>query len=252
MNTFSPHTYTPPGDLLRDRVILVTGASSGLGRAASLAYARHGATVALLARDEQKLEAVYDEILAAGGAEPAMFPFDLSVADDRGLETLAGTIGHHLKRLDGLLHSAHSFFSLTPLALQTLDQWLSLFRVNLIASFALTRACLPLLKEAPDASVVFTGDNHGHEPAAYWGGYAISKYGLEALTRIWADEMENTPQLRINTLIPGSVASPMRARTHPGLPLDTPPSIEQILPYYLYLMGPDSSGIRGQILPCQG
>ncbi len=252
MNTFSPHTYTPPGDLLRDRVILVTGASSGLGRAASLAYARHGATVALLARDEQKLEAVYDEILAAGGAEPAMFPFDLSVADDRDLETLAGTIGHHLKRLDGLLHSAHSFFSLTPLALQNLDQWLSLFRVNLIAPFALTRACLPLLKEAPDASIVFTGDNHGHEPAAYWGGYAISKSGLEALTRIWADEMENTPQLRINTLIPGSVASPMRARTHPGLPLDTPPSIGQILPYYLYLMGPDSASMRGQILPCQG
>lgn len=252
MNTFDPHTYSPPGDLLRDRVILVTGASSGLGRAASLAYARHGATVALLARNEHKLEAVYDEILAAGGPEPAMFPFDLSQADDRALETLAGTIGHHLQRLDGLLHSAHSFFSLTPLALQTLDQWLSLFRVNLIAPFALTRACLPLLKQAPDACVIFTGDNHGHEPAAYWGGYAISKSGLETLTRIWADEIEVTPNLRINTLIPGPVASPMRARTHPGLPPDTPPSIEQVLPYYIYLMGPDSASTRGQILSCRG
>ena len=251
MNAFSPSTYCPPGDLLGDRVILVTGAGSGLGRAASLAFARHGATVALLGRNEQRLEAVYDEILAAGGPEPAMFPFDLSVADDRGLEMLAGTLVQHLKRLDGLVHSAHSFFSLTPLALQTLEQWLTLFRVNLIAPFALTRACLPLLKEAPDASVLFTGDSHGHEPAAYWGGYAVAKSGLESLTRIWAEELESTPQLRINTLIPGHVASPLRARTHPGLPPETPPSIEQVLPYYLYLMGPDSADVRGSSIVCR-
>lgn len=251
MNRFSPRTYRPAADLLRGRVILVTGASSGLGRAASLAFARCGATVALLARNEDKLEAVYDEILAAGGPEPAMFPFDLSQADDRGLENLAGTIGHHLKRLDGVLHSAHSFFSLTPLALQTLEQWLTLFRVNLIAPFALTRACLPLLREAPDSAVVFTGDHHGHQPAAYWGGYAVAKAGLETLTRIWTEELEAAARVRVNTLIPGPVASPMRARTHPGLPAEAPPSIDEILPYYLYLMGPDSADVRGQIVSCQ-
>lgn len=251
MNSFIPHSYRPPVDLLRDRVVLVTGASAGLGRAASLLFASHGATVALLARNEQKLEAVYDDILAAGGPEPAMFPFDLSQADDRGLEMLAGTLGHHLKRLDGILHSAHSFFSLSPLALQTLDQWQNLFRVNLIAPFSLTRACLPLLIEAPDASVVFTGDDHGHRPAAYWGGYAVAKAGLETLTRIWTDELETRPGLRVNTLIPGPVASPMRARTHPGLPPGTPPSMDQVLPYYLYLMGPDSAAVRGQIITCQ-
>jgi len=251
MNSFDPQTYRPAGDLLRGRVILVTGASSGLGRAASLAYARHGATVALLARNEQRLEAVYDEILAAGGPEPAMFPFDLAQADARALELLAGTLGHHLGRLDGMLHSAHSFFSLTPLALQTLEQWLELFRVNLIAPFALTRACLPLLMEAPQASVVFSGDQHGHQPAAYWGGYAVAKAGLETLTRLWTDELDASPQLRINTLVPGPVASPLRARTHPGLPLDTPPGIDDVLPYYLYLMGPDGAQVRGQVVSCR-
>lgn len=243
--------YSPRSDLLAGRVILVTGASSGLGRAASLAFARHGATVALLARDEARLEAVYDEIIAAGGAEPAMFPYDLAIADDRSLDTLASTLGHHLKRLDGLLHSAHQFYNLTPLALQTLEQWQTLMRVNLIAPFALTRACLPLLRQAPDASVVFTGETHGHQPAAFWGGYAVAKSGLETLTRIWTDELEAEDNLRINTLIPGQVATTLRARTHPGLSPESLPAMDDLMPWYLYLMGTDSRAVRGQIVECR-
>ncbi|MEW6119108.1 MAG: YciK family oxidoreductase [Pseudomonadota bacterium] len=244
-------TYLPRPDLLADRVVLVTGASSGLGRAASLAYARHGATVALLARNEAKLETVYDEIVAAGGPEPAMFPFDLAVADDRGLETLAGAIAHHLKRLDGILHSAHHFYSLTPLALQTLEQWQLVLRVNLIAPFALTRVCLPLLRQAPDASVIFTGESHGHAPAAFWGGYAVAKAGLETMTRIWADELDTETSLRINTLIPGQVATTLRARTHPGLAPESLPAPDDLMPWYLYLMGGDSRSVRGQVVECQ-
>lgn len=242
--------YHPRPDLLAGRVVLVTGAGSGLGRAASLAYARHGAIVALLGRNEARLDAVYDEILAAGGPEPAMFPFDLAAADDRGLENLVGAVKHHLGRLDGILHSAHQFFSLTPLELQTLDQWLSLMRVNLIAPFALTRACLPLLRQAPDASVIFTGESHGHQPAAYWGGYAVAKSGLETLTRIWADELSAEDTLRINTLIPGQAATTLRARTHPGLAPESLPSPDDLMPWYLHLMGPDSHSVRGQIVEC--
>jgi NAD(P)-dependent dehydrogenase (short-subunit alcohol dehydrogenase family) len=243
--------YLPRPDLLAGRVILVTGASSGLGRTASLAYARHGATVALLARDEAKLEAVYDEIVAAGGPEPAMFPYDLAVADDRSMEVLVGTVAHHLKRLDGVLHSAHKFYTPTPLELETLDQWQTLMRVNLIAPFALTRACLPLLRQAPDASVIFTGETHGHHPAAYWGGYAVAKSGLETLTRIWADELGTEENLRINTLIPGHVATTLRAKTHPGLAPESLPSQDDLMPWYLYLMGADSRAVRGQIVECQ-
>lgn len=243
--------YVPRPDLLAGRVILVTGAGAGLGRAASLAYARHGATVALLGRNEAKLESVYDEILAAGGPEPAMFPYDLAAADDRSLDTLAGTIAHHLKRLDGVLHSAHQFYSLTPLALQTLEQWQTLMRVNLIAPFALTRACLPLLQQSPDASVIFTGETHGHHPAAYWGGYAVAKSGLESLTRIWSDEVGAEANLRFNTLIPGQVATTLRTRTHPGLDPASLPGPDSLMPWYLYLMGEDGRALRGQVIECQ-
>lgn len=180
-----------------------------------------------------------------------MFPYDLSAADDRSMETLAGTIAHHLKRLDGVLHSAHHFYNLTPMALQTLEQWQTLMRVNLIAPFALTRACLPLLKQAPDAAVVFTGETHGHHPSAFWGGYAVAKSGLETLTRVWADELNADDPLRINTLIPGQVATTLRTRTHPGLSPESLPQIEDLMPWYLYLMGPDSHAVRGQIIECQ-
>lgn len=231
-------------------MILVTGAGSGLGREAAIAYARHGATVALLGRNEKRLDAIYDEILAIGGPEPAMFPFDLEAADDSGFERLAGTISYHLKRLDGILHSAASFFQLTPLNQQTLTQWNTLLKVNLAAPYALTRACLPMLEASPDASVIFTGETHGLHPAAYWGGYAVSKSGLEALATIFSQELERLPNIRINTLIPGPVNSPLRRKTHPGEDPDRLPQPADLLPWYLWLMGPDSRDVRGKTIEC--
>ena len=240
-----------PQDCLAGRVILVTGANSGLGAAAALAYARFGATVALLGRNEARLEKTYDAIKAAGGPEPAMFPFDLATADDAGFERLAQTVVYHLKGLHGILHSAQSFFQLTRLEHQTLEQWQTLMRVNLVAPFALTRAGMPWMLQQPDASVVFTGESHAHDAGAYWGGFALSKEALAGLTRIWDQELELTPTVRINTLIPGPVQSPFRTRTHPGEAPEEIATAASILPWYVWLMSPQSSDIHGQIVHCQ-
>jgi NAD(P)-dependent dehydrogenase (short-subunit alcohol dehydrogenase family) len=240
--------YKAPPDLLRDRVILVTGAGQGIGRTAALTFAAHGATVILHGRKIEKLEGVYDEIEAAGHPQPAILPLDLEQASDKDCEGFAQAIEREFGRLDGILHNAVQGQRLSPLENQNLDLWLKLLRVNLATPFALTRACAPLLKLSPDASVVFTGESHGHSPAAYWGGFAVAKAGLECLVKIWAEEWEMHPQLRINALIPGPVRSPQRTMTHPGEVKESLPGPENLMPLYLYLMGQDSRGVSGQII----
>ena len=243
-------TYRAPIDLLKERVILITGAGQGIGRIAALTYAAHGATVILHGRKVRKLESVYDEIEASGGPQPAIFPLDLEKAGDDDFATLAEAIERQLGRLDGILHNAALLSGPSPLETQTLEQWLTLLRVNLAAPAALTRACLPLLKGSTDASVIMTSDTHGHDPAAYWGGFAVAKAGVEVLVRIQAQEWEMIPGLRINVVIPGPVQSPQRSKTHPGEVKQSLRKPEDLMPAYLYLMGSDSKATRGEILYC--
>ncbi len=243
------HLFAP--DLLKHRVILVTGAGQGLGRAAALAFARHGATVILLGRTVSKLEKVYDEILGAGGAQPAIFPVDLGAAREEDFEAMAQAIGHQLGRLDGILHCAAAFEALRPQALDTLEEWLKLFRVNAAAPAAINRACLPLLEAAGDASVILVGETHGHAPSAYWGGFAVSKAALEAYFRVQADEWEDKP-MRINLVIPGPVNTPQRNRSHPGEDKTALPQPEELAQRLLYLMSPDSRAVRGRMFEGMG
>jgi NAD(P)-dependent dehydrogenase (short-subunit alcohol dehydrogenase family) len=249
MNKF--RQYEPPPHLLQDRVVLVTGAGRGIGRVAALTFARYGATVILHGRDVVKLESVYDEIEAAGGAQPTILPLDLAAARDRDFENLAAAIESQLGRLDGILHNASHFDHLCTLDQQRLDEWLVSLRVNLAAPFAMTRACAYLLKAAPDAAVVLTAETHALQPKAYWGHLAVAKSGLLALAQIQAQEWEQQPHMRINVLVPGPVDSPQRQRTHPGETRQSRASAEQLMPAYLYLIGPQSRGVSGQIFNAQ-
>ena len=243
-----PENYEAEPDLLSGRVILVTGAGQGLGRAVALACARHGATVALLGRRQDKLEATYDAITVQGGAEPALVPLDLESAGGAEYEALAQLLRRDLKRLDGIAHCASHFVPLGPLANQTLEQWTTLWRVNLAAPFALTRACLPLLAAAPDSSVVFTSETHALEPRAYWGGFAVAKSGLSTLAAIWADELEHTRRPRLNVLVPGPIATPQRARSHPGENRAALRSPESAALAYVFLLGGASAAISGETI----
>jgi NAD(P)-dependent dehydrogenase (short-subunit alcohol dehydrogenase family) len=243
-----PADYAPAPDLLRDRVILVTGAGQGLGRAVALACAAHGATVALLGRKQDKLEKTYDAIVDAGGAEPALVPMDLANAGEAEFDALANLVKRDLKGLSAIAHCASHFVPLRPLADHTWDQWNQLLRVNLTAPFALTRACLPLLAKRQDATVVFTGETHGVKPAAFWGGFAVSKAGLSALAAVWGDELEAPGKPRLNVLVPGPIDSPQRAQSHPGEDRSKLPSVESAARGFLFLLGPESAPTTGKTL----
>ena len=242
--------YSAPKDLLKDRVVLITGAGQGLGRAAALTYANYGATVILHGRKVKKLESVYDEIEAIDKAQALFFPLDFEQAEEADFAVIAQAIEQQLGRLDGILHNAAFLHGLSRLENQTVQQWRTMLQVNLITPFALTKACLPLLKASPDASVIMTSSSHGHKPSAYWGGFTVAKAGIEALVKIQADEWESMPNLRINTIVPGIVNSPQRAKTHPGEIKQTIRQPEDLMATYLYLMGPDSKGMSCQTVPC--
>lgn len=244
--------YQANKELLCDRIILITGAGQGLGRAAALAFASHGATVILHGRKVKKLESVYDEIQALGREEAVIFPFDFDKAAEQDFQMIADAITSQLGRLDGILHNAAFTFGPMPLEQHTLEQWRILMQINLLAPVALTKACLPLLKASPDASVIMTSDSHGHEPSAYWGGFAVAKAGVEALVKIQSQEWELLfPNLRINALVPGAVHTPQRTKTHPGEVKQRLPQPVDLMPSYLFFMGPDSKGISGKVLSCQ-
>jgi NAD(P)-dependent dehydrogenase (short-subunit alcohol dehydrogenase family) len=240
--------YRARADLLKDRVILVTGASHGIGRTAALTFAAHGATVVLHGRDVAALENVYDEIESSGHPQPAAIPLDLDKATTRDYDALAYAIESQLGRLDGILHNASHLEKLSPLEQQSTEEWNRMLRINLVAPFALTQACMRLLKSSADASVVFTLETHGHAPAAFWGGYAVSKSGLETLMKIQAAEWQDSANLRANAIIPGPVASPSRAKTHPGEVAASQRQPAELMPAYLYLMGPDSRNVSGTVV----
>jgi NAD(P)-dependent dehydrogenase (short-subunit alcohol dehydrogenase family) len=240
--------YQPSRDLLADRVILVTGAGDGLGRAAALAYAQHGASVILLGRSQKKLEVVYDEIRAAQLADPLLMPLDLAKVGLREFEEIASAIEREFGRLDGLLHSAATLGTLTPLAQFDLETWQRVMQVNFNAAYLLTRACLGVLKQSPDASVIFTSSDVARQGRAYWGAYAAAGAALENLAQVWADELSTNTAIRMNTLDPGAVRSALRARAYPGENPLTLPAPEDVMPLYLYLMGPDSQRVTGQAL----
>jgi NAD(P)-dependent dehydrogenase (short-subunit alcohol dehydrogenase family) len=218
---------------LSGSAIMVTGASGGLGRALSLACARHGATVVLHGRVVRKLEAVYDEIIAAGHPQPTILPLDLAVASAEDFGHVASAIRAQLGRLDGLVHTAAFLGSLGPIEHQSFDGWQKVLRVNLAAAMALTRSTLPLLSKAADACVLFTLDARGEDPRAY----AAAKSGLSTLAAVLADEWEGRLNLRVNAVVPGPIRSPLRALTHPGEDRSALPLPEALVPLYLHLIG---------------
>jgi NAD(P)-dependent dehydrogenase (short-subunit alcohol dehydrogenase family) len=237
-------TYRPAPDSLVGRVIMVTGATAGIGRAVARDLVTHGATVILHGRSEKALEALYQELLPLG-PEPVVAQLDLERAQGPQYQSLTSEIESRFGRLDGLLHNAGVLGDRSPIEHYDIGLWQRVLLVNLTAPFILTRCLLPLLRNSADASVVFTTSGVGKRGRAYWGAYAVSKFGTEGLAEVLADELESTT-IRVNLINPGATRTRMRARAYPAENPATVQTPESATPPYLYLLGPDSIGVRGQ------
>jgi NAD(P)-dependent dehydrogenase (short-subunit alcohol dehydrogenase family) len=239
--------YHPSKSLLKARNILVTGAGSGIGQAAAKAFAAHGATVILLGRHEGRLEETYDAIDAAGGPTPAMISFDLEKAPAKDYYALGESLFEEFGVLHGLLHNAAQLALLSRVDDYDIETWQKVLQVNLTAPFLLTQACLPLLRKAEDASILFTSDERGRKGKAYWGAYGVSKFGIEGLMQTLADELENS-HIRVNSIAPCPTRTSLRAWAYPGENPLTHPLPDSLMGSYLYLMGPDSKELNGEAM----
>jgi NAD(P)-dependent dehydrogenase (short-subunit alcohol dehydrogenase family) len=244
--------YQAPADLLKDHIIMVTGAGNGIGRTAAKTYAAHGATVILVGRTVSRLESVYDEIEAAGHPKPAIVPLNFEGAAVKDYEELAMTIEDNFGHLDGLLHNAGILGDRSPVEVYNPETWNKVMQVNATAPFLLSRAMIPLLRKARAASVIFTSSGVGRKAKAYWGAYAVSKFAVEGLSQLMADELDDERNnVRVNCLNPGATRTSMRALAYPAEDPDKNPAPEELMPVYLYLMGKDSKGVNGQQLDAQ-
>jgi NAD(P)-dependent dehydrogenase (short-subunit alcohol dehydrogenase family) len=241
-----PDDWQPRKDLLKERIILVTGAGNGIGAAVAKSYAQYGATVILLDKVIRNLEQVYDTIESVSGVKPAIYPMNLEGASEKDYLDLAATIEKEFGQLDGLLHNAAMLGALIPIAHFESELWYKILQVNLNAPFLMTRSCLKLLQQSNDASVLFSSDNAGRQGKAYWGAYGISKAASENFMQVLADEMEANTSIRVNSFDPGPVATAFRSLAYPGENPERITRPEDVVAPYLYLMGPDSKGVSGK------
>src|SRR5690625_217452 len=201
----------PGADSLAGRVVLVVGATGGLGSAVARAVAGAGATVVLAGHRVRKLEKLYDELEAMDAPQPAIMPLNLEKATPAQYEEVAATIEREFGHLDGLVHGAAYFDALTPLDHHRPDEWLRTLQVNLSAPFALTQACQPLLAASADSAVVFVTDDPQELDTAHWGAYGVAKAGLERLASILHDE-NDAGAMRVHALLPGPMRTTLRRK----------------------------------------
>ena len=238
---------TAAADALRDRVVLVAGATGGLGRATSLAAAAAGATVVLLGRKVRALEAVYDEIERLGAPQPAVYPMDLAGATPRDYADLAASIERECGRLDGIVHAAAHFDGLQPFDQQKPEEWMRTQQVNVTAPFQLTQACMPLLRDSPDAAIVFVLDDPARTGKAFWGGYGVAKHALAGLASIVHEETERS-RVRTHALLPAPMRTVLRRAAYYGedtLGLPLPDVAGRVA---VWLLGSDAARVRGRTL----
>lgn len=232
--------------MLENKVILVTGASRGIGREVAKSLAKYNATVILLSRTIKDLTTLYDEIIIDGNTQPDICPFNLCSATPIDYDDLRRNIMAKYGRLDGIIHNAGILGALTPIEHFDLQTWYQVLQVNLNSVLLLTQATIPLLKLAPYGSIIFTLADVAKQAKANWGAYAVASAGCQTMMQMLAQECENITKIRVNAVTPHKVNTGLRTAAYPA---EHPAQLcepKQITKPYVFLMSDASRHINGQ------
>ena len=221
-------------DTLKGRVTLVTGASRGIGYAAAVALAKAGSDIIAIARTQGGLEEL-DDTIKATGQSCTLVPMDLAQMD--GIDRLGAIVNERWGKLDGLLANAGMLGEITPVPHFDPKIWDKLIAVNLTANYRLIRSLDPLLRASDSGRALFLTSGVAKSRRAYWGAYAATKAGLEALVQCYAKEAEVTP-LKVNLLNPGATRTAMRAKAMPGEKPETLPHPSELAPLIVEMLSP--------------
>lgn len=252
------HRFAPAPDSLSGRVILVTGASGGVGSATARACMEAGAEVVLCGRDPKRLDPVYDELVAHGGSipggapEPTLLYLDQLGATLDDYAQVAAAIDASFGRLDGLVHAAAHLGELATFTSYGPAEWAKVMQVNVNAVFLMTQALMRALHCAKDPSVVFVSDPVGRQARAYWGAYAVSKFALEGMMQVLAHELDTLGTARANSWAPGPLRTRLRADAYPGEMPESQPDPATVVDDLVFLLSGEAQGINGKALSSRG
>lgn len=240
--------FTPPDNFLTGKTILITGASDGIGKTCAETFARHGASLILLGKSQDKLEALFDELEISYPEKVTIHPLDFSKAGPEDFDLLGNSVAEQFGSLDGLLHNAALLGARTPIEFYPDADWQQLMAVNVNAAFYLTKRLLPCMANSRCGRILFTSSSVGRSGRAYWGGYAVSKFAIEGLMQTLADELGSTSKIRVNSINPGGTRTAMRKAAYPAENPESQPTPESLMPVYLYLLSDEAQAIHGQAI----
>ena len=236
------NNYQADEQLLQNKLILITGATDGIGKALAHACATHGASLMLLAKNENKLAALVEELEQTGNQAHQSYSLDLAKAGELDYMQFAQFLSAREQPIDSLVLNAGVIEALQSLRNYPFDTWLRTITVNQHAPFMLCRCCIPILEQSPDPSIVFS-DHESNK--AYWGAYAIAKSATHSMMKILAEELDGDKPIRVNSVDPSPVRTKLRLPHFPGIDPTSFPAADEVLAPYLFFIGPDSQGITG-------
>ena len=218
--------------LLIEKNILITGASSGIGKSLSLNLSKFGANVIMLSKDEKALDSVYDEIKEKYNTEPMIIKCDLSYLDENKSQEITNTIEENYSKLDAIIHNAAILEKMSNIENYDLKTWEKVLKVNLTSVFILSKYLIPLMKSALVPRIIFTTSSVGKNGKAFWGAYSVSKAGINALSEILSDELETISNIKVFNFNPKATQTSMRSLAYPAEHGNSQKKPDSLIEYY--------------------